>query len=741
MIDRLELKWSTTGMLWGEPIRITIHKVSLVFLPQDHAGTSTQPARRRASALVRKRLQLKRYEQAKEQARHPESSAAGKDEDSAGIYERLTSQLLSNLIVQVKQVHIRYEDQVSSTWKPFSFGMALDSIQVYSKDSGAHWGGAFAIRPHKSSESSGIASDSGTPASNGEERQPSSTHDKNPSASSVSADGAEVELQAELDEKGLIYKQVELRGLSVYWDPHVRDANFDYMHHHYLLRPLDADVRLRFCSDPDAQVRGIPATTVDARVRSFELVAEDSQLQDACRLSAFVAKSAQRSRYSSLAQAFFERTQEGIVNEGTTVPYLKAGVGQHENLSNGLHRDVFEARHLQHDGATISAHRNPRSLIATGRPVEPVKSCPRVWWRYAIAAVSQESYEKTHRQTLAYLDKRRRQRLAYVEAWQRKKVGVDGVPHVPRQTRERLVRANAEKKARAEAEEAAKSVGNVDEEILEAHVEVEGTVSDSTPQRTHLLDRKRKKERKTRKLQPHLKEKSQQDEPSPPWRCKVCWQMNAAPDSRHRDSNVRRDENNVRHLSHCKTCGRAKGLVPSVYSLWENAVNSEMVEVAGQKLSPSKDQHVMWLPADEQLAALSPIDMKLLEELEARLSYEDIVFFRVIAERELRWYEEIIARREGAKARRRDGRSSAKNVRRSSQNFGGWGDYLWNSLAGDEFGSNQELHQSVDENHSGSNAESDLSLTEADMQKFFKDLTDSVAYDPTHVLQQGQQTS
>lgn len=45
---------------------------------------------------------------------------------------RLITNILSNLKVTINRIHIRYEDTTSSIDKPFSFGVILESLDLYS---------------------------------------------------------------------------------------------------------------------------------------------------------------------------------------------------------------------------------------------------------------------------------------------------------------------------------------------------------------------------------------------------------------------------------------------------------------------------------------------------------------------------------------------------------------------------------------------------------------------------------
>lgn len=47
--------------------------------------------------------------------------------------EKLITQIIKNIQLNIKNIHIRYEDKVTSP-KPFSFGITLSELKVVSTD-------------------------------------------------------------------------------------------------------------------------------------------------------------------------------------------------------------------------------------------------------------------------------------------------------------------------------------------------------------------------------------------------------------------------------------------------------------------------------------------------------------------------------------------------------------------------------------------------------------------------------
>ncbi|KAF2358028.1 VPS13 repeated coiled region, partial [Trinorchestia longiramus] len=84
-----------------------------------------------------KMAMLDKIAEAQEKARAASQNSSGPATASAtddGYLEKLIAQIVRNIQVTIKDVHIRYEDSVSTPEHPFSFGVTLASLSVVSTD-------------------------------------------------------------------------------------------------------------------------------------------------------------------------------------------------------------------------------------------------------------------------------------------------------------------------------------------------------------------------------------------------------------------------------------------------------------------------------------------------------------------------------------------------------------------------------------------------------------------------------
>lgn len=74
-----------------------------------------------------------------ESGKSPQSSnpgdESGNDKDNSSWYQRIGFTVLNNAIVKIKNVHLRYEDFMESTGKPWGFGITIKGIELISTNS------------------------------------------------------------------------------------------------------------------------------------------------------------------------------------------------------------------------------------------------------------------------------------------------------------------------------------------------------------------------------------------------------------------------------------------------------------------------------------------------------------------------------------------------------------------------------------------------------------------------------
>jgi len=164
IIGQLKCTWSRNVFFGTEPVTISADKVFLIFRPQND-GSDLE----RESHRIDKQRQLKAFETARQKERSKatksasgkknrrqsrngtgdaendsesddEAGASKKDDD--GFFARLLGKLLANLRVNITNVHIRFEDGISTPCDKstnqratFAIGAMLKSIKLHSTNS------------------------------------------------------------------------------------------------------------------------------------------------------------------------------------------------------------------------------------------------------------------------------------------------------------------------------------------------------------------------------------------------------------------------------------------------------------------------------------------------------------------------------------------------------------------------------------------------------------------------------
>eukprot|EP00941_MAST-03F_sp_MAST-3F-sp1_P003449 g3449.t1 len=677
VIDGLELEWSPTGLFKGDSIRITIRKLSLTFLPTSIAVDNDALLKRAERTIrtenMRKRLLLGRYEQLKSEARRTSErttdSGTNASSSKVGVRKSFYERLTNQLFSGTDHMDKMFRG--SSEQKQEGNDMEYNEIK----------------------------------------------NEKNDKLG---------------DEKGIVQKEVQLRGLSVYWDPlGERETN-----HHYILKPFDADVRVRICNDALSRLRQIPTTTVDFRVKSFALVAEDDQLKGLIWLSSSFARSKLQVQYTRLAVGYRERKKQEAHNERMRMIHKKSKK-DNESIGN------ISGSHTMVTAATIARSLHPYNLM---RPDRSPREEPQRWWKYAVAAICQERYESRYHRSLAYITERRKQRIKYMNFWQRKKSGVKNVVHVTRSRREELVRCREEKKM-------LKQDSDSDNEAIEMKLGNSETTINTFHDKKKIKkvnEENSKKEeiavRKINILGPIINDTEKEDTV---WKCKVCSQKNFSNQILSHSNFGSRDTASKATdapLEVCRTCGRQKGFIPNIFSLWRdsfdvmsedatvNNIRSDEDEKEVRDLYKSNKRQINWLAVGENLAELSPIEVKELEYLEDLLRYEDIVFFRLLGERELRLHEEL-CRKSGKASKGVTSLKGEKQNYDSNLNFqangnvgslADWGRYLWSVVT--PWSSNDTIGENEQNRHMSRKSSFFLpDIAESDVQDFFKELSDAAA--------------
>ncbi|CAK1598970.1 unnamed protein product [Parnassius mnemosyne] len=120
----LKIPWKN---LYGASVEASIERLFLIVNPL--AEIKYDPEKEEKMALSAKQAELARVEEAKKKE-------AQKDENKLDetFVEKLATQIIKNVQLKIKDIHIRYEDSITNPKAPFSFGITLHNISVYTTD-------------------------------------------------------------------------------------------------------------------------------------------------------------------------------------------------------------------------------------------------------------------------------------------------------------------------------------------------------------------------------------------------------------------------------------------------------------------------------------------------------------------------------------------------------------------------------------------------------------------------------
>jgi len=123
----LSIPWSN---LRGKPVRVTIEDVFLLAAPKEDQQYDTGEEERRAQAIKMEKLDS--AELLKE--RNTEGMTKEEQEKNQSFSASLTTAIVDNLQISVKNVHVRYEDSISDPGHPFAVGLTLQELIAVSTD-------------------------------------------------------------------------------------------------------------------------------------------------------------------------------------------------------------------------------------------------------------------------------------------------------------------------------------------------------------------------------------------------------------------------------------------------------------------------------------------------------------------------------------------------------------------------------------------------------------------------------
>ena len=123
----MSIPWAN---LRGKPVRVSIEEVFLLAAPKEDANYDEEEEARRAHAV--KMEKLENVELLKQ--RNTEGLSEEEQQKSQSFVESLTTAIVDNLQVSVKNIHIRYEDSIATPGHPFALGVTLTEFSAVSTD-------------------------------------------------------------------------------------------------------------------------------------------------------------------------------------------------------------------------------------------------------------------------------------------------------------------------------------------------------------------------------------------------------------------------------------------------------------------------------------------------------------------------------------------------------------------------------------------------------------------------------
>lgn len=123
----MSIPWTN---LRGKPVRVTIEDVFLLAAPKEDAEYSEEEEAGRAHSV--KMEKLENAELLKQ--RNSEGLSQEEQQKSQSFTESLTTAIVDNLQVSIKNIHIRYEDTIAAPGHPFALGLTLKEFSAVSTD-------------------------------------------------------------------------------------------------------------------------------------------------------------------------------------------------------------------------------------------------------------------------------------------------------------------------------------------------------------------------------------------------------------------------------------------------------------------------------------------------------------------------------------------------------------------------------------------------------------------------------
>ncbi|KAJ7389007.1 hypothetical protein OS493_034400 [Desmophyllum pertusum] len=125
----LKIPWKN---LYSEPVVAEVDGLYLLVRP--NTGVHYNAEKEEKAKQEKKQRQLDAVELARQLEEEKKKSEPQKDEKSDSFVEKLAMQIVKNLQISVRNIHIRYEDSVTNPSTPFSIGVSLENLSAESTD-------------------------------------------------------------------------------------------------------------------------------------------------------------------------------------------------------------------------------------------------------------------------------------------------------------------------------------------------------------------------------------------------------------------------------------------------------------------------------------------------------------------------------------------------------------------------------------------------------------------------------
>ena len=123
----MSIPWTN---LRGKPVRVNIEDVFLLAAPKEDAEYNEEEELKRAHDVKMEKLQ--NAELLKQ--RNSEGLSEEEQQKSQSFTESITTAIVDNLQVSIKNIHVRYEDSIATPGHPFALGLTLREFSAVSTD-------------------------------------------------------------------------------------------------------------------------------------------------------------------------------------------------------------------------------------------------------------------------------------------------------------------------------------------------------------------------------------------------------------------------------------------------------------------------------------------------------------------------------------------------------------------------------------------------------------------------------